>query len=68
MIAGDLIHIHGEYIMVKHDISFGHKIALTHILNDEQVIKYGLPIGRATVDILPGEHVHTQNLKSDYHP
>jgi hypothetical protein len=30
------------------------------------VLKYGLPIGSATRAIAAGEHVHVQNLKSDY--
>ena len=32
----------------------------------EKVLKYGLPIGSATRDIAAGEHVHVQNMKSDY--
>jgi altronate hydrolase len=40
----------------------GHKIALTPIARGEAVIKYGFPIGIATADIAPGEHVHSHNL------
>jgi hypothetical protein len=36
------------------------------IAQGEKVLKYGLPIGSATRDIEAGEHVHVQNLKSDY--
>ena len=32
----------------------------------ERVIKYGAPIGRASRAIAPGDHVHLQNLVSDY--
>ena len=41
--------------------SDGHKYAIKDIKKDDNVIKYGMPIGRATVDISKGEHVHTHN-------
>ncbi len=40
----------------------GHKYARRAIAPGEMVIKYGMPIGRATRAIAAGEHVHTQNL------
>ena len=40
----------------------GHKIALAPIARGAAVIKYGFPIGVATADIAPGEHVHSHNL------
>jgi hypothetical protein len=50
-----------------------HKIALREHAPGETVIKYGEPIGIATRPILPGEHVHSHNLRSlrgesDEHP
>jgi len=51
----------------------GHKIALAPIAHGEAVIKYGFPIGIATADIAPGDHVHSHNLATalrsdgDYH-
>ncbi|RYD61044.1 MAG: altronate dehydratase, partial [Verrucomicrobiaceae bacterium] len=39
------------------DIPAGHKAALRRIHAGEAVIKYGFPIGVATVDIAPGKHV-----------
>lgn len=44
------------------DIPRGHKIALHAIAAGAPVRKYGFPIGRATADIAPGEHVHVHNL------
>lgn len=44
-------------------IPFGHKVALKDIKRGEEVIKYGEPIGVATVDIRAGEHVHIHNLE-----
>ncbi len=40
----------------------GHKYALRDIRAGEAIIKYGYPIGRATVDIPAGAHVHSHNL------
>lgn len=42
-------------------VPFGHKVALRPIAAGESVIKYGIPIGRATRDIAAGEHVHVHN-------
>ncbi len=43
----------------------GHKYALRAILNGENVIKYGMPIGHAVTDISAGELVHVHNLKTN---
>ncbi len=43
----------------------GHKYALRNIYRGENVIKYGSPIGHATVDIKRGEHVHTHNMETN---
>jgi altronate hydrolase len=43
-------------------IERGHKIALRAVAAGEPVIKYGLPIGRATAAIAVGAHVHSHNL------
>lgn len=43
----------------------GHKIAIERIPTGTEIRKYGLPIGRATVDIASGEHVHVHNIRSN---
>lgn len=43
-------------------IPMGHKIAARAIAARQPVIKYGQVIGQATVDIAPGDHVHSHNL------
>ncbi len=50
--------------VVSEVIPFGHKVAIVPILKGQPVIKYGTPIGVATTDIAPGQHVHTHNLRS----
>ena len=42
----------------------GHKMALSAIEEKAAVIKYGFPIGCATAKILPGQHVHSHNLRT----
>ena len=44
-------------------IRAGHKVALRRHATGEPVIKLGQPIGIASVDIAPGAHVHTHNLR-----
>lgn len=52
----------GGAVVVAQPIPAGHKIALRPIAVDEDVFKYGEPIGHATAPIGVGEHVHVQNL------
>lgn len=47
------------------DIPQAHKVALVDIKKDENIIKYGCPIGHATKDIKAGNHVHVQNTKTN---
>jgi len=47
------------------DIPAGHKIALRDIKKDENIIKYGFPIGHATCDIAAGCHVHGHNIRTN---
>ena len=46
------------------EIRLGHKAALSAIGDGELVIKHGVPFGRATAAIAPGEHVHVHNVSS----
>lgn len=49
---------------LKEDIKSGHKFALKDIKEGEEVIKYGMPIGRASKNIGKGAWAHTHNLKT----
>ena len=53
-------------LLVRDEIPMGHKVALHEIAQGAQVLKFGVPIGRASRDIAKGELVHTHNLTSDY--
>lgn len=63
---GTIIKVNARAILLNSAIDFGHKIAVGRIKKDSEVLKYGLPIGLATVDISMGQHVHFHNLKSNY--
>lgn len=51
-------------ITVLEDIPYGHKIALTEIPPNQDIIKYGEAIGMAARQIGKGEYVHVHNLDS----
>lgn len=65
--AGDVISVDGKEIKILNPVETGHKVALVEIPEGHDVIKYGYAIGHAIKDIYPGEHVHTQNLKTNLH-
>lgn len=52
-------------VEILEDIVKGHKIALRNISKNEDIIKYGAPIGHATEDILKGAHVHVHNVSTN---
>ena len=47
------------------DIPRGHKFALHDLNEGDQIIKYGYSIGHATCRISKGQHVHSQNVKTN---
>mgnify|MGYP001232098579 FL=1 len=49
------------------DIPKGHKVARRAIPSGEAVFKYGQIIGKATIDISAGEHVHSHNIEFTDH-
>jgi len=59
------IDVDGQKITLNGDIKQGHKIAITAINQGQNVVKYGFPIGHATTEIHVGDHVHTQNTKTN---
>ena len=53
-------------VTVTTDVPAGHKLALRAIAAGEDIIKYGVPIGRATQDIAAGSWVHLHCMRSNY--
>lgn len=64
---GEAISINGKNVQVTQEIPTGHKVALASIKKGEDIMKYGFSIGRAKEDIMPGDHVHTHNVKTALH-
>jgi altronate dehydratase small subunit len=66
---GESIHVSVEGTSIDtvlcQDIEFGHKYALRDIARGTEILKYGLPIGKALTDIKAGEWVHVHNCRSD---
>lgn len=52
-------------VTLLNDVIKGHKIALKDIEPNEDIVKYGFPIGHATTKILKGSHVHTHNVSTN---
>lgn len=66
VLAGSTLVLEDVEIKMTTDITVGHKIARQAISSGDKILKYGVSIGSATQDIAVGEHVHIQNMKSDY--
>ena len=66
--AGETILVEGAAITMPGELPIGHKLARHAIAAGEGIVKYGAPIGIATVDIPAGAHVHVHNVKSNYTP
>ncbi|MBS0570913.1 MAG: UxaA family hydrolase [Proteobacteria bacterium] len=66
--AGEAIEIGAARVTLASDLPIGQKLAGRRIAAGEKILKYGAPIGSATADIAPGEHVHVHNMKSEYTP
>lgn len=62
---GETLDVDGVRVTLSEDVARGHKIALRDIAAGENVVKYGYPIGHATVDIPQGAWIHSHNLKTN---
>lgn len=65
---GLVLGYEGGVVTCVENVPPGHKIALVPIRKGAEIIKFGVPIGSATRDIRPGEHVHIHNVMSNYTP
>ena len=55
-----------DTIELREKIQLGHKVALTDLTPDQAVIKFGVPIGRASISIRRGDWVHLHNCQSNF--
>ncbi|MEY8711707.1 altronate dehydratase family protein [Mangrovibacter phragmitis] len=62
---GAIVNVDGQDITLLQPVARGHKFAIRAIAKGENVVKYGLPIGHALVDIRPGEYLHSHNMRTN---
>lgn len=73
---GETINVDGKEIKVLQDTPAGHKVLINDTAANENIIKYGYPIGHAKEDLKAGQWVNENNLKTnlsgtltyEYHP
>lgn len=63
--AGQTVKTAKGDVTLKDDITRGHKFALYDLKEGDQIIKYGYSIGHATCPIQKGQHVHSENVKTN---
>ncbi len=63
--VGETLALEVQGITLLQPVTRGHKFALQPIAAGEAITKYGLPIGHALAAIAPGEHIHSQNAKTN---
>lgn len=63
--AGEQVEINGKQIILREDIPAGHKFALGDIGEGENVIKYGYPIGHATVPKRQGDWINENTIRTN---
>jgi altronate hydrolase len=61
---GERVLMNGDTITVGEPIPQGHKLALEELATGETVRKFGWPIGRTSLPIRRGCHVHSHNLET----
>ena len=62
---GEVVNVEGVEVTLRQPVVRGHKFALCTIAQDENIIKYGLPIGHALAAIAAGEHIHSHNARTN---
>ncbi|MDN4501103.1 altronate dehydratase family protein [Alteromonadaceae bacterium BrNp21-10] len=65
--AGSQLDMGAVTLTLNHDVTQGHKVALTDLKKGDNVIKYGAPIGYALDDIKQGDWIHTHSIKTNLH-
>jgi altronate hydrolase len=62
----DSLRIDDDDVTALDRIPYGHKIARCDITEGGVILKYGMPVGRAKLNIPSGGHVHMHNVASIY--
>ncbi|MFB5664290.1 UxaA family hydrolase [Alteribacillus sp. HJP-4] len=62
---GEEITVGDLSVTLTENIPAGHKAALRDIADQENIVKYGNPIGRATEPVQKGSWLHSHNVKTN---
>ncbi|GFH41527.1 altronate hydrolase [Lactococcus hodotermopsidis] len=62
---GEKLSVCGVEIITQEPIMQGHKMALENLAENENVIKYGYPIGHTTAEVKQGGWIHTHNCQTN---
>lgn len=62
--AGEAVTVGDATVTLCDPVAKGHKLSVRPIATGDEVVKFGWPIGRATIDIPAGAHVHTHNVRT----
>ena len=65
MQKGETITIDGKDIEVKQDTPAGHKLLIKKAPKGTNIIKYGYPIGHSIEDLIEGQWVNENNIKTN---
>lgn len=65
LLKDEAISVDGRDVTLKQEVKRGHKVAISEIKENENIIKYGFPIGHSLRYISEGENVHTHNAKTN---
>lgn len=59
---GQELQVDGVNVTVRDAVPAGHKVALRSLGPGDNIVRYGQVMGRASMAIAPGQHVHTHNV------
>ena len=62
---GSILNFDSQTLELLEDIPKGHKIAITDIAENSNIIKYGMPVGHASSEIQAGRWVHSHNITTN---
>lgn len=65
--AGEACTLQGEasgQLALRQDVPFGHKVCIADTAQGAHILKYGQVIGRASLMVQAGEHMHVHNIES----
>ncbi|MBS1730522.1 MAG: altronate dehydratase [Bacteroidetes bacterium] len=60
---GEAIHFNDEIFLLQNDIAAKHKFSMKDLQEADEIIMYGVLVGKATQAIKKGELIHTHNIK-----